>query len=243
MEIYNATGKTKSGELKVSKSVSNLIFATNLNVSELLKENVTIWIERINGSNVFIAQSVKLIDFLMLTNFGSDAIQSNGTFGTIGLCELSGDGAVQLNEGETLKITLDSLNPNSTYSVYAIEDQITTLDLFMFDRKTVGSEDLNKVIDVRSADLAVIDLVPTIKEITFRFENGATVKYLPFELKILSRDIDPVFAITSAGAIVQGLPTKLTFPLVGVVSLEIIKDFGELVEITTRRNSNLLNIE
>lgn len=243
MEIYKASGKTKTDELKITKSIASLILCTTKNVNELGNENVTIWIERVNGSNVYIAQSVKLADFLMLTNFGSDAIQSDSEFKTIALCELSQDGAVQLNEGESLKFKIDSLTPAHTYAVYSVEDPITTLDFVMFDRKTLGSEELQKTLDVKSADLAVIDLHPTIKEISFRYSNGMLVKFLPFELRTISRDIDPVFAINQDSTVSQGHTQKLCIPLIEVDAIEFVKDTGAVIEVTTRRSANLLTVE
>jgi hypothetical protein len=74
MEIYNSQGRLKTGELKITKSISSLILCSTKSINELGSENVTIWIERVNGSNVYIAQSVKLVDYVMLTNYGSDAI-------------------------------------------------------------------------------------------------------------------------------------------------------------------------
>lgn len=243
MEIYKETGKTKTGEQKVTKSISSLIIGTTKAIDELGAENITIWIERVNGSNVYIAQSVKLTDYLMLTNFGADALQSDATYKTIALCELSSDGALQLNEGESLKFTIDSLTSTHTYVVNSVEDPNVTLDAFMFDRKTIGSEELQKTLDVRNADLCIIDMHPTIKEVTFRFANGHTVKHLPFELKVISRDIDPVFAISNSGSVSQGHNQKLCIPLIHVDAIEFVKDTGAVIEVTTRKTSNILNVE
>lgn len=243
MEILNITGKTKTDEQKVTKSISGLIICSSLATADIVNENITVWIERVNGSNVYLAQSVKLLDYLMLTNFGSDAIQSDANFATIALCELSTEGAVQLNEGESLKFKIDSLKSTATYTVYSVEDPITTLDFFMFDRKTVGSEELVKTLDVKSADLAVIDMHPSIKEIAFKYSNGMLVKYLPFELRTISRDIDPVFSIANSGTVAQGHTQKVCVPLVSVDAIEFVKDAGAVIEVTTRRDANLLEIE
>ena len=113
----------------------------------------------------------------------------------------------------------------------------------MFDRKTVGSEELVKTLDVKNADLAVIDMHASIKEIAFKYSNGMLVKYLPFELRIISRDIDPVFNISNAGTVSQGHAQKVCVPLVSVDSIEFVKDAGAVIEVTTRKDANLLEIE
>jgi hypothetical protein len=243
MEIYNQKGRLKTDELKITKSISSLIFCTDKNVNDIANENVTIWIERVNGSNIYLAQSVKLIDYLMLTNYGSDAIQSDKTFNVIALCELSSDGAVQLSEGESLKIKLDGLKSENTYAIFSVEDPITTLDFHMFDRKTLASEELQKTLDVKNADLCVIDMSETIKEILFKFSNGTAVKYLPFELRTISRDNDPLFAISQDNSVLQGHDQRVVLPLLEVDYLEFVKDTGAVIEVTTRKSANLLTIE
>lgn len=244
MEILNITGVLKTQELKITKSVASLIIATTKSPDTIVNENITIWIERVNGSNVYICQSAKLIDFLMLTNYGADAIQSTKTgLLTVALCELSKDGAVQLNEGESLKIKMESLTSTATYIINAVEDPLTTNDLYIFDRKTVGSEELIKSIDVTKVDLCVIDMHPTIKEISLKYDNGMLVKHTPFELRTMSRDIDPVFYIADDGAVSQGHSQKISVPLVGVTAIEFVKDAGAVIEITTRTGKNLLELE
>jgi hypothetical protein len=243
MEIYNQKGRLKSDELKITKSISSLIFCTDKSINELNSENITIWIERVNGSNVYIAQSVKLVDYLMLTNYGSDAIQSDKTFKSIALAELSSQGAVQLSEGESLKIKLDSLTSANTYAIYSVEDPITTLDFHVFDRKTLASEELQKTLEVKSADLCVIDMHGSIKELLFKFSNGTAVKYLPFELTCISRDNDPVFAIQQDNTVLQGHSQRVVLPLLEVDFIEFVKDTGAVIEVTTRKSANLLTIE
>ena len=243
MEIYNQTGKLKTDELKITKSISSLIFCSSKGINDFSAENVTIWIERVNGSNIYLAQSVKLVDYLMLTNYGSDAIQSNATFKSIALCELSSEGAVQLSEGESLKIKLDNLTANQTYAIYSVEDPITTLDFHVFDRKTLASEELQKTLDVKSADLCTIDMHSSIKEILFKFANGTAVKYLPFELITISRDNDPLFAVSQDNTVLQGHTQRVVLPLLEVDFLEFVKDTGAVIEVTTRKSANLLTIE
>jgi hypothetical protein len=63
MESYIATGRTKTDEQKITKSIASLIICSTKTVDELTNENITVWIERVNGSNVYLAQSVKLSDF------------------------------------------------------------------------------------------------------------------------------------------------------------------------------------
>lgn len=234
MKIYDATGVTETPQIKVSKSVNAIIICGSLLPSELTDETISIFIERPNQPNFQIATAVPMVDFLMLANYGSDAIQSNATFGTIALCELCEDGAPILKEGETLQVKLSGLKSAKTYQMYATEDAVTVEHTFFFERKSISQEDTVKTINVENCDLCVIDLKPTISEVTLRYRGGNTTRYTPFELQTISRDIDPVFAISSAGAVSQGLATKTTLPLVGVVEIEIVKIPGDLITVCTR---------
>lgn len=243
MEIYKGTGKLKTDELKVSKSIASLILSGSATIATMRNELITLSIERVQGNNVNIAQNIKLVDFIALSNYGEECIQSAGDLGHIAVCELSPEGAVHLKEGESLKCSLTGLVAANTYQVNSIEDPVLTTDLFMYDRKTIASEEVNKSLDVSGVDLGILNLDASIIDVTFGFANGARVKFSPFELQTLSRGIDPIFTVEKGGTVTQGLTDRTVIPLVGVNSIEIQKTAGVLIELTTRRLDNLSNIE
>lgn len=74
----------------------------------------------------------------------------------------------------------------------------------------------------------------SVSDLSYQYSNGQVVKYLPFELQTLSRDIDPIQAVLADGTIVQGLTDRLTLPLVAVVGLEINKSQGSIINFVVR---------
>lgn len=239
MKIYNGTGTTSTQNLKVQKSVNSIIIATDKAVDEIVNEVITVFIERANMPNKYLCNSLPLIDFIIATNYNNDAVQSLGTFNAVALCELSEDGAIRLQDGETLNIKIDGLNPAKVYDLHAVEDAVQVEQYYKFDRKSMASEDTVKTINVANADLAVIDLKATVNELTFKYSDGSTTKFTPFELRVVSRDIDPLFCITLEGLAIQGHPQKVAIPLFGVKEIEIVKTVGDLITVVTRMEKNI----
>jgi hypothetical protein len=242
MLSYSGTGATTSGEQKVTKAISGLIITSTLNPNQIVNENISIWIERPNRENVVIATSLKLIDYLTLTNFFNDAIQSEGVNQTIAYCELSDseNGAVILNEGDSLKYKLDALVATESYAVYTIEDAQQGSEFYAFERKTFASEDLVRTQNVERAELGCFNLDASITQISLKYANGITVKYLPFELKTIARDVDPIYYINPDDSQVWlGHSNRLTIPLVGVSEIEIVKNPGTLIELITLSTKDL----
>lgn len=236
------TGVTKTNEIRCTKSISALLICHSETIDSLSNQLITLWIERVNRSNVYLATNVRLKDFIALTNFGVESIQSNASFGTIAICELSSNGNVKLNEGEVLKFKLDGLTPAHTVTVYGIEEPLSNHDFHTFDRKTVASEDLQRKISVENTELSIFKTIG-VNEIAVEYGNGTSIRYSPFELMVISRDVDTVFAIDDTGVIVQGLPDTIILPTIGVASLEFQKNAGTLIEVTSRVTKNLLDIE
>lgn len=243
MQYYSQTGRTKSDPIKITKSVGSLIISTDKGYQDLLNETITIEIERVNGSNVAIATKMRMLDFATLSNFGAKAILSNDLFQTVIICELTPNGAIALNEGETLNVLLESLNSSNTYQVNAIEEPFTSNDFYKFDRKTMSSDDVQKLYDVQSTDLVTFSDDPALAEVTVKFSNGMSIKYNRYEIQTVTRDIDPVHAIDQAGAVAISHPNRITLPTVGVDSIEFQKNTGVLLDISTRRVENLLNVQ
>ena len=89
-------------------------------------------------------------------------------------------------------------------------------------------------VDVQGFDLAVMTVDDSVSDLSYQYSNGQVVKYLPFELQTLSRDVDPVQAILQAGTVVQGLTDRLTLPLVAVHALEVNKSQGAIINFVVR---------
>lgn len=234
MKIISLTGVTKSSELAITKSIGSLIINTNLKPTELLNEKISVYIERGNGNNVILANKVLLKDFILASTFGTEALQSDLNFGTIALCELSKDGSIFLAEKESIKITLEDLRAPNTYELFGIEEPIQTDDLYHFEQKSIASEEINKRIDVKNFDLAIVNMDSSILDLSYQFENGIVVKYLPFELQTLSCDIDPVSYIGIDGLVSQRITSRLALPLSHVDFIEINKTQGAYINFVVR---------
>lgn len=243
MKIYSGTGTISTQTLKVQKSIESLIICSDKTPDQIQNETITVYIERSNMPNKYFCNAMPLIDFIMLTNYGNDAIVSSSTLNTIAKCNLSDEGAVRLLDGEVLNIIINGLNSAKTYEVHTIEDPILVEEFFKFDRKTCAIDDTVKTVNVKDADLCVIDLPASVQDVTFKFVDGSTTKHTPFELQIMSKDIDPVFALSFDGKVIQNHPTKVAFPLDGVKEIEVVKSVGDLVTITTRTTNFLTDSE
>lgn len=239
MKIISITGVTKTAEIAVTKAIGSIIIASDLPLSGLTTEKISAYIERGNGSNVILANKVLLVDFILASTYGTEATQSDANNALVALCELAVEGAIYLGEKEQIKFVLEDLDATKRYDLFGIEEPILTDDLYFFEQKTVASEDFNKVIDVKGFDLAIMKVDASIGDLSYRFSNGQVIKYLPFELQTLSRDIDPIQAFLSDGKVVQGLADRLSLPLVAVDSLEINKSQGSIINFVVRTVKNV----
>lgn len=234
MKIATITGVTKSPELTVTKSIGSLIVSSDLALSALTTEKISVYIERGNGSNVILANKVLLKDFILASTYGTENTQSDANNALVALCEIAEEGSVFLAEKESIKIVLEDLISAKRYDLHGIEEPVATNNLYFFEQKTVASEEFNKKIDVQGFDLAIMTVDNSVSDLSYQFQNGQVVKYLPFELQTLSRDIDPIQAILSDGKVVQGLTDRLTLPLVAVVGIEINKSQGAVINFVVR---------
>ncbi|MFH6996443.1 hypothetical protein ACHRVZ_00845 [Flavobacterium sp. FlaQc-57] len=234
MKIATITGVKKSPELTVTKSIGSLIISSDLALSDLSTEKISVYIERGNGSNVILANKVLLKDFILASTYGTENTQSDEDNALIALCEISEEGSVFLAEKESIKILLEDLVVAKRYDLYGIEEPVATNNLYFFEQKTVASEEFNKKIDVQGFDLAIMTVDDSVSDLSYQFQNGQVVKYLPFELQTLSRDIDPIQAVLSDGKVLQGLTDRLTLPLVAVVGIEINKSQGAVINFVVR---------
>jgi len=240
MKIGSVTSVTKSQEFTVTKSIGGLILAIqHLELSSLATEKISIYIERANGSNVILANKVLLKDFILASTYGTSGTQSDSTYQCIAVCELAHLGGIALEEKESIKIQLDDLNPSlPVYDIFGIEEPIASSDLYFFEQKTVASEQFSKILDVKGFDLAIMTTHESVQDVSYRYSNGVVVKYLPFELQSLSRDIDPIQALNGT-AVLQGLSDRVSLPLEEVDTIEVNKSQGTVINFVVRSIKNV----
>jgi len=239
MKVIELTGVTKSNDLNITKSIGSVIVCFGGALSDLLNEKISVYIERANGSNVILANKINLKDFILSSTYGGEAVQSDADFGTIAVCELALQGSIYLAEKETIKISLEDLRSAQKYAIYGVEHPVSTNDLYHFEQKSIASEEVNKKVDVRGYDLAIMTMDESISDVSYSFENGQVVKFLPFELKALSVDIDPIQYIKTDGTVAQTLEGRLSLPLVHVDYIELNKAQGQIVNFVVRNVKNV----
>ncbi len=243
MELYNATGKTKTEEIRNAKPIFALLIQTDCPFDEISTETITVFVERANGSNTEIANQVLLKDFIMLSTYGQSAVYSGNGYKTNALCELTAGGAVALAENEAVKFKLDNLKSAKTYVVNGLEEFASTDVLSKFDRKVALSEETQRDFETSKYNSVAITNYSALEELQLTFDNGQVCKYKKAEVIALSVDADPVqrlFNSATADGLAQSvdvlLNDKLVLPLVGVQKLQVIKAIGNSVNLTFKAN-------
>ena len=100
-------------------------------------------------------------------------------------------------------------------------------------------QDTTKKVDVKGNDLAIMSLGASVSDVSMYYENGQVVKFLPFELRALSVDVDPIQAINQDGTVSQVLAGRLSLPLVHVDYIEVNKDQTAIVNFVVRTLKDL----
>lgn len=239
MKITELTGVLKSSELSVSKAISGLIVCFGGAFDDLLNEKISVFIERANGSNIILANKVLFKDFILNSVYGGEAIQSDDDYATIAVCELAFEGGIFLQEKEEIKISLEDLRAGQTYALYGCEHPVLTNLVYTFEQKSIAKELVSKKIDVKGNDLAIMTLDDSVSDVSFYYENGQVIKFLPFELRTMSVDVDPIQYIHNDGTVQQVLQGRLSLPLVHVDYIEVNKDQSAIVNFVVRTVKDL----
>lgn len=239
MKIKSITGVTKVDEISITKSIGAVVIAVDgLAIDQLTTEKISIYIERANGSNVYLANKIPVLDFILASSYGSEAVQSDSNYELIAMCELAVGGGIFLAEKESIKLAFDGLDSTKTYDIYGIEEPTQTDTLAFFEQKTVASEEFSKKIDVNGFDLAIMTTHATVQDLIYKFENGKSVKYLPFELQTQSRDFDPIQAVKGTAVLAQ-IPNRLSLPLLHIDEIEVNKEQGAVINFVVRNFKNV----
>ncbi|AGO48869.1 structural protein [Cellulophaga phage phi12a:1] len=239
MLVYNETGKTKSGELRITRPISSLLIRTSKKLSELANEKITIFIEKANGNNVEIATNISLVAFMMGGTYGESGtfqMQLDGSVVNTAMVELSETGSVLLGENESIKILLTDLTSTATYAINGMESPIKGSDIVKYERKVVLTEDVQRKYDVSSHELMILDGVSHIDQAHITYNNGETIKLTSDEIKAVALDVDVLTSIES-GAVVTYVNDIIVFPLVGVDAIELFKSNGLIT--LTLKDANL----
>lgn len=224
MEIYNGTGKTKTGELRVTRPIGALVVGMSQPFAALTNETITVFIERANGDNTNVCIDFPLAAFIALSTAASPAV-FEGDSGLKALCEICEEGAIKLQETESIKIKLDNLKAAVTYSLHGMEYPVLANSVVKLNRKNILSGQTEMRYDLQAEELMLIEGIDNVLEINVAFENGIVCKYVPEELKAISRDFDAVKLVRTGASVLADydLPGFITYPLVGVLNVDVKK--------------------
>lgn len=234
MEIYNATGNTLSGEKRVTKGIGALLISSDLALSGLTTERITVFVERATGGNIKIANKVLLKDFVLASTF-ADGLVSGDTANAVGfeaLCELASDGAIPLSGDEVIIVELTDLIALKTYRVNGIEYPQFSDTVIATERKTMSSDDSIRSYNVSHRDVVVLSAVDKLNSVSMLFSNGLRVEYTAKEIIALSNDVEGIYGYDKNGAVFSDTANSLVIPLEEVVEITIEKDAGTAMELT-----------
>lgn len=226
MEIYKGTGKTTTGTILLTKSISTIIIGTSLEFNQLTTETIRVEVERANGSNFEITKgSMFLKDFILANTYGEDALVADTVrdYGLVAVCEICNEGSIHLFEKDVIKISLNGLDATKTYAINGIEEPETSTQIYSFEHKSMSADDTNKDFNVSGYDILVLDKSDSIEEINYTFSNGQVVKYSLYELEVMSKSLDPVAYVKKNGTVLSAFPDKIQLPLIAVTNVNIRK--------------------
>lgn len=235
MEIFNATAKTKTDVLEISKGFANLSIGTDATIDEITTEMISIYVER-KGDTLDVCRDILLKDLILLGTESQNSLVSMGTLVTCAVIDLTVNGGnIVLEENEKVKVSLTNLKTAKTYVINTIESSFPDSELEQYVRKTIASESLTQDFDVRGYDCMSIQKSSTITQIEFTYDKGTVVKMTPFELELFQKSLDPIVAVTNNG-VQSGFSDRIVYPLVGITNVNIRKTDGTLINLSLKIN-------
>ena len=233
MEVYKATGKTKTGEdLRITKPIGALVIKADLGLNDLTNESISIDVERVDGNNENIATNIPLKDFLMISTFGESAIdqQTDGANTSISaLCEISDNGSIELEENASIRVKMEGLKADNTYEIHGVEYPIYRTEAHRYDKKVMFEAETNRTIDVEDADIVLVTGSDAIKNVLIHYDNGEVIRRSLVELEALEYDVDPHVAV---GVARNEIADTVIIPTVGVDEIEFEKSTANALNLT-----------
>src|SRR5690606_11141639 len=115
MKVFEVTG-SESVTTPVDKSITTscgtvVLEVSKPDISALDSETITVWVERQGAQNVYLANRIPLKDFIysLLLEGRSMAQASPNLSGLCVTLDLGIEGAIKLNQGESLNLRVDGL--------------------------------------------------------------------------------------------------------------------------------------
>ena len=246
MEIYNASGKLKTPEnLQVTKPIGALFIKSDLPLTGLTNETISIDVERVDGNNESIAINIPLLDFILSTTHGNTFVDTTDGFSA--MCEIAGFGSVELEENASIRIALSNLKSANNYEIHGIEYPIFRVEALKFDKKVINSEHTNQELFLDDADLVIVQGSEAITSAQVKYDNGEIVKRSLLELQALQHDLDPVIGQGTGenGELIlpSTFPDILIINTVGVDSIDFEKTTAKGLKLTLMNAFDLVDVD
>lgn len=223
MEIYNDTGKTKSGQLRVTKSIGALAVCVDAGFASLTNEKITIYIERSNGSNEEVCTNIPLLSFIVASTSFDGTIIKDGETMQQALCEIANSGSVPLSENEAYIISLTDLKSGTNYELHGIEVPVRTQETLFMTEKVLLEGQKNRLYDVSEFEMGILTGDFSKVRLTYLTSQGnRIVEYTKKELEIIASD----FSYSDFNTIIGLLKPKLILPI-SLISVSEIEIFSE----------------
>lgn len=224
---------TESVEIVQNKGLAAFLLCSDLKPHEFTTEVISVWVEK-SGKNVDVAKEILVKDLILLGTYNEDTIQKDGTLLTVANIELTKDlGFVHLTENETIKFKLRNLIPEKVYQLHGVEGFEKSNEILMYERKSMGSEDVSRDFNVMGYDIASLQTDASITEIALTHDKGNVAKFSLFELKAWARSFDAANYIDGT-TIKVSEADRIVFPLKNIVNVNVRKEPGVRLDFSLR---------
>lgn len=248
-EINVNANDFSTGSIEATKGFGCLIVASDAEFNDLADEQITIKVEKSNGSDEYIAQDVLLRDFIALSVYGGNCMfpDRDNAYKYVAFCDLTKNGgSIELSEGEKIVISMKNLMLNQDdgvtpvkYKLNGFEEALTTRDLYRFERKSIHADSITHDLNVEGYDLISLQNDASITEIALTYENGRRCVYTRFELDTMAAMVDPLSRVKNNQAYTY-IDGRIVFPLRGVSAINVRKTAGTRLEVHLRTENEYI---
>ncbi len=224
-------GKLKTGELEISTSTGMIVISSSRALKDFTNETINIWVSRSSSDDTYLATRVPLKDFInaCLTNneIGVLPYKSMNTY----MCEIGVEGALRIEDGEKLKISIENMKSADFYEIRFIEDFETTGSHLLFEHKSLTPGTTDVKLDVTDAVMAIFTADGDL-EVGMTFD-GKEKRFSFIDLQLLQLEVRPSYGTSLAdnsNLLID--ESYVTVPTSDITQLRFYKDTASTVKVT-----------
>lgn len=229
--VYESqSGKLKTGDLKIEQSTGMLYLKSSKALPDLTNEELNIWIARSSGDDTYLATRCPLKEAILLSLKNDDNLVQYYKGAYLYFLNIGVEGALNIEEGERLMISIDNLKSTDTWEIGYHEDYERTNSYAVFEHKTLIAG--NTDVRVPLAGVSVVAFT-----VNGETEIGMSVdgqeKRMSFEeLQMQMFEDENYLGFNSDGSPMPLLDTHIVIPSNIVDSLRFYKTSATIVDIT-----------